>query len=84
MVLVKKDQESIRYSDRAKPNTWGVNILSDGRTQIITRCSHNHIGSLTDHTIADDGTVSPSVVCQHPGCDFHEFIKLDEWPSFIK
>lgn len=34
---------------------------------------------LHDHTIADDGTVEPSVICPHPGCSFHEMVKLDGW-----
>jgi hypothetical protein len=36
-------------------------------------------GSLSRHDIAEDGTVKPSVVCSHPGCTFHEYIKLDGW-----
>jgi hypothetical protein len=33
------------------------------------------------HKIAADGTVSPSFVCPHPGCGFHEFIVLSGWPG---
>lgn len=33
------------------------------------------------HQIADDGTVSPSVVCTTEGCGFHEFIRLEGWAS---
>lgn len=29
-----------------------------------------------NHTITPDGTVQPSVVCNWPGCTFHDFIKL--------
>jgi len=35
--------------------------------------------SLARHTIAPDGTVSPSVVCPHPGCSWHVFLRLDGW-----
>ncbi len=31
------------------------------------------------HTIADDGTVTPSTVCPEPGCDFHEHVILEGW-----
>lgn len=37
-----------------------------------------------DHDIADDGTVSPSLVCphvKHDACGFHEFVKLEGWES---
>lgn len=33
------------------------------------------------HQIADDGTVSPSLVCTHEPCDFHEFVQLVGWPD---
>lgn len=69
-----------RDSDGTQPaNSWWINRLADGRYQVITRCPNGHIGSLDAHRIAGDGTVSPSVVCQHPGCSFHEFIRLDGW-----
>jgi hypothetical protein len=29
------------------------------------------------HSIASDGTVTPSVVCPHEGCTFHEMVKLE-------
>jgi hypothetical protein len=35
--------------------------------------------SLLKHRIAEDGTVSPSVVCSWEGCNFHEHIKLVGW-----
>lgn len=63
------------------PNSWWISKLSDGRRQVITKCANGHIGSLDDHTIAADGTVSPSVVCQHEGCNFHEYIKLEDWEN---
>lgn len=35
--------------------------------------------SLTDHEIKPDGTVHPSVVCPHDGCEFHEHLRLEGW-----
>jgi hypothetical protein len=46
---------------------------------VMYQCPNGHIGSLDDHEIADDGTVSPSVVCPHVGCGFHDNIKLADW-----
>ncbi len=74
MILIKHDNDGTQPN-----NSWWTHQISGGRRQVITRCANGHIGSLDDHTIADDGTVSPSVVCQRQGCNFHEFIKLEDW-----
>lgn len=42
-------------------------------------CSRGHGIVLKEHTIAPNGQVSPSVVCLRPNCDFHEFIRLEDW-----
>lgn len=44
-------------------------------------CSNGHAISLRGHSISSDGTVTPSVVCTTPGCDFHDFIRLNSWRS---
>lgn len=31
------------------------------------------------HTIAADGTVTPSVVCPYPPCTWHEWVRLGDW-----
>lgn len=41
-------------------------------------CANGHLGML-DHSIDDDGTVKPSVVCMEEGCNFHEWIQLVGW-----
>ena len=40
-------------------------------------CGHAFV--LTGHTIAPDGSVSPSVVCPYPPCTFHQMVRLDGW-----
>lgn len=40
---------------------------------------NGHFLSIHKHTILDDGTVQPSVVCPVDGCGFHEFVKLKDW-----
>lgn len=69
----------ISYDENQSNNSWWFNMLSDGRKQVVTRCINGHVGSLVTHTIADDGRVWPSVVCQHKDCNFHEFIRLMDW-----
>lgn len=47
-----------------------------GPLGVWMRCPDcGELASLEDHTIADDGTVTPSVVC--PFCSFHESVTLD-------
>lgn len=52
---------------------------------VVVCCPHGHLSTLRHlsrnegHQIAPDGTVSPSVVCPHDGCDFHEFVRLENW-----
>ncbi len=71
----------IRHSpnnDGAGPN-WHGGRLANGQRTALVKCRNGHIASLSDHTIAPDGTVSPSLVCPREGCDFHEVIKLEGW-----
>ncbi len=36
----------------------------------------HHLFCLANHTIKDS-SVSPSVVCPHKGCSFHQFVQLE-------
>ncbi|HYE72624.1 MAG TPA: hypothetical protein VEF04_04800 [Blastocatellia bacterium] len=38
--------------------------------------------SAKTHSIADDGTVTPSMICPHD-CSFHEYIRLAEWAQLM-
>ena len=60
--------------------TWKGGRTPAGRTALLS-CPDGHIASLSQHTIAADGTVSPSVVCPEPGCDFHEHVRLVGWEA---
>ncbi len=40
-----------------------------------------HIVTLEKYTIDPDGTVTPSLDCPFPDCDFHEFVKLADWKA---
>jgi len=68
----------VPYDPRLTPCSWQGGTTPTGRTALFC-CPRGHIGTLSDHEIGLDGTVSPSVVCPHEGCDFHEFIKLEGW-----
>lgn len=60
-------------ASKGRPNTYWAEIVCPG-------CGRGGlVGS--NHTVADDGTVSPSDICAHAdkGCTFHEFIVLDDW-----
>jgi len=42
-------------------------------------CRRGHRLVLSKHRVAADGTVYPSVVCQTPGCSYHEIVRLVGW-----
>ena len=51
------------------------------RTALVCCPQCGEVFSLSQHTIAEDGTVSPSVVHSRDGCTFHDFVKLLDWPG---
>jgi hypothetical protein len=58
---------------------WPVRIYGRERKTANIVCSQGHPGLITEHDIAPDGTVSPSVVCTTEGCSFHDYVKLEGW-----
>ena len=69
--------EAVGEHRLAKPGWW--RLMVGGRWAVWLVCSAGHAGSLMDHDIASDGTVSPSVQCPVVGCGFHETIRLVDW-----
>ena len=63
---------------KATPLTWTLLRTAKGWSAMAV-CSNGHEGSLDDHTIAGDGTVTPSVVCPEKKCGFHDHIQLAGW-----
>lgn len=59
------------FLPRGKVNPFWAEVCCPGCGK-VAMVGHNH-------TVADDGTVSPSDVCPFPPCTFHEFIALDDW-----
>ena len=64
------------------PGTWRA-IKRDGVEAANLSCPkcgfRAGLGHDTNHEIGVDGTVSPSVVCDGDGCDFHEYVRLRDW-----
>lgn len=69
---------NVPYDENLSNDSWKLWPVQGGKAKVVTRCSNGHIGTL-DHLVLEDGTVSPSVVCQKLGCNYHEFIKLEGW-----
>jgi hypothetical protein len=42
-------------------------------------CTLGHGIVLKDHAVSENGNVRPSVVCNAPGCSFHEIVTLQGW-----
>lgn len=52
------------------------------RTAIVA-CDQGHVGTASPriHSIATDGTLTPSWVCPFEGCTWHEFARLEGWQA---
>ncbi len=55
----------------------------DGPAKAVPRIYCPKCGNegLLDHDIDTEGRVTPSLVCPHDGCDFHDHIQLMGWES---
>lgn len=77
----------IQKSEAFTPNTWRHWIdrdfaqKTDIQTAVLTCPNCGNAMSLKEHTIAENGAVSPSVVCPEKDCTFHEFVVLKEWTT---
>lgn len=65
--------------DEQPPLTWRRVVTYDGLPNPpIVVCEHGHASPLhPDHQIADDGTVTPSIL--NTGCGWHVYAVLDGW-----
>lgn len=69
-----------RGNPREEPGTWSPCRETDGTLAAIISCPLCGGASFLGHKIAEDGTVTPSVVhAPEDGCTFHEFVKLEDW-----
>lgn len=58
------------------PGTWCMGVLDERRVVFLTCPDCHSTGPLLEHSIGDDGAVTPSVVCD---CGFHEHVRLKRW-----
>lgn len=64
--------------DIIRSGTWVSEKWPHLQTALVGCPKCGEAGSLAQHKIADDGMVTPSVVCPND-CGFHEYVKLDGW-----
>jgi hypothetical protein len=63
---------------------WGRGKKKDGSITALVKCPGcDRHASLSGHEIKDDGCVHPSLVCPRDGCEFHEFVKLEDWDKTV-
>lgn len=68
----------ITHDTRLYPGSWKL-IMQDSRMVVRVACPGCGVkGTLLDHEIAPDGTVSPSLLCPD-ACGFHEEVQLEGW-----
>lgn len=79
LVIFAKRRPGIFPWDVSARQTWKAVMLDDIALTASLACPHGHYGTIHDHSIAADGTVTPSVKCPAEGCDFHAMVKLDGW-----
>ena len=64
------------------PSSWSP--LAKGWA--VVRCANGHVATVRppDHEIAEDGTISPSLVCPAEPCGWHVFAQLVGWEDRAK
>jgi len=63
---------------------WRIRKL-DGKNIVSIKCPNCANWSYLDHDIDSVGEVTPSLICVHDECNFHESVTLQKWnPELIK
>lgn len=71
-----------RGDGRTPPMHWKPSHPSTiRRFKAEVTCARGHAIALRDHSVEADGRVVPSIVCNAPGCDFHEIVRLEGWSA---
>jgi hypothetical protein len=63
--------------DLREQGVWVLGRSGDRYTALVTCPGCGTALSLSRHTIADDGCVTPSLAC--PSCGWHDFVVLEGW-----
>ena len=74
--------QSTRRDGVMRKGEWrGGQKTGSERTALVCCPGCGRISTLSKHTIDPDGTVTPSLVCPFPHCDFHDMVKLADWKA---
>lgn len=90
MIEFKRGNQRIPdYGIKPDPLTWDYPVIHSGmmadhefrKDLALCTCPFGHTTRVSpkNHSIADDGTVSPSYVCTVPGCTFHDNVRFVGW-----
>lgn len=78
----------LRPGEDMRPGTYTIQRRGGGtgpkaepvRSVPILSCPLcGRLGELSDHPILEDGVVDKVVVCPHAGCDYQNWLQLEEW-----
>ncbi len=79
VVTVKIQRHSIEH-ENPPPLCWtSCHPKTMSRYKATMACSDGHVFTLDGHSVSEDGTLSPSVVCPIAACKFHAYVRLDGW-----
>lgn len=69
----------LKYDEAAGlvPGTWTP--LGVDNAMVTCQNDREHVATLSDHKIDENGVVTPSLVCPVEGCGFHEWVRLQGW-----
>jgi len=81
LIIMKRSAVKPGAYHKLAPLTWHFERDYRSRLAPVVVCSNGHESTMTTHTVAADGTVSPSMVCPVEGCQFHEYVQLEGWMS---
>lgn len=70
--LVEQDTPPPLYWTPCHPSTMR-------RYKATMACPEGHTFTLNGHSVSEDGTLEPSVVCPVVACKFHAYVRLENW-----
>jgi len=79
MINIRRSNVQPGELHKPEPLTWCMERDYTEKLIPVMVCSQGHESTLRTHSVANDGTVSPSSVCPVEGCAFHEYVRLDGW-----
>lgn len=79
MILIRKAKPGDIWLQEPGVYRTAWNADKSQRSASVACPDCGRTASLSGHDIADDGTVTPSVVCPYEGCSFHDYVKLEGW-----